>query len=159
MMRYPRSLHSYGGPVLDDRVLLAGAFAGLTQELNRLGTDRPDAGVAKNAPGETLPPAVVTSVDPGSPAARAGARPGDIITAVNDAPPFTDGPRPRHRQGTRPAQGLTRHPQRPTTATRSPPGAGRIPATKGLRRGQGPRLPRIPGTGGRAVGQAVRRMA
>lgn len=163
--------HYYGGPVLDDRVLLAGAFAGLTQGLNRLGTDRPDAtmpaltgsrdsdwaafaaaysrvigdvplrdvqqvaaaamtgmaaalnddharwrypspqppgaspsdiyglgistspdaGVAKNAPGETLPPAVVTSVDPGSPAARAGTRPGDIITAVNGAPPFTDG--------------------------------------------------------------------
>jgi len=163
--------HYYSGPVLDDRVLLAGAFAGLTQELNRLGTDRPDAtmpaltgnrdgdwaafaaaysrvigevpardvqqvaaavmtamvaalndnharwrypspqppgatpsdiyglgintspapGVAKNAPGETLPPAVVTSVDPGSPAAGAGVRPGDVITAVNGAPPFTDG--------------------------------------------------------------------
>ncbi|HEY3956606.1 MAG TPA: S41 family peptidase [Streptosporangiaceae bacterium] len=162
--------HYYGGPVLDDRLLLAGAFAGLTQELDRLGADQPDAtmpaltgsrdsdwaafaavysrviakvptrdvqqvaaaamtgmadalddnharwrypspqppgatpsdiyglgistspvaGVAKNAPGETLPPAVVTSVDPGSPAARAGARTGDIITAVNGAPPFTD---------------------------------------------------------------------
>jgi carboxyl-terminal processing protease len=33
----------YGGPVLDDRVLLAGAFAGLTQELDRLGLDQPDA--------------------------------------------------------------------------------------------------------------------
>ena len=163
--------HYYGGPVLDDRMLLAGAFAGLTQELNRLGTDRPDAtmpaltgsrdsdwaafaavyskvisevpapdvqqvaaaamtgmvaalnddharwrypspqppgatpsdiyglgiatlpnaGVAKNAPGEALPPAVVTSVAPGSPAARAGVRTGDVITAVNGAPPFTDG--------------------------------------------------------------------
>ena len=163
--------HYYGGPVLDDRMLLAGAFAGLTQELGRLDTDQPDAtmpaltgsrggdwaafaavysrvigevpardvqqvaaaamtgmvaalddnharwrypslqppgvtpsdtyglgistlpnaGVARNAPGEALPPAVVTSVDPGSPAARAGVRPGDVITAVNGAPPFTDG--------------------------------------------------------------------
>ena len=33
----------YAGPVLDDRVLLAAAFAGFTQELNRLGMDRPDA--------------------------------------------------------------------------------------------------------------------
>jgi hypothetical protein len=33
----------YAGPVLDDRVLLAGAFAGFTQELDRLGLDRPDA--------------------------------------------------------------------------------------------------------------------
>ena len=29
--------HYYAGPVLDDRVLLAGAFAGFTQELDRLG--------------------------------------------------------------------------------------------------------------------------
>jgi carboxyl-terminal processing protease len=35
--------HYYAGPVLDDRVLLAAAFAGFTQELNRLGIDRPDA--------------------------------------------------------------------------------------------------------------------
>jgi carboxyl-terminal processing protease len=33
----------YSGPVLDDRVLLAGAFAGLTTELDRLGLDQPDA--------------------------------------------------------------------------------------------------------------------
>jgi carboxyl-terminal processing protease len=33
----------YAGPVLDDRVLLAAAFAGFTQELDRLGMDRPDA--------------------------------------------------------------------------------------------------------------------
>ena len=33
----------YAGPVLDDRVLLAAAFAGFTQELDRLGLDRPDA--------------------------------------------------------------------------------------------------------------------
>ena len=33
----------YSGPVLDDRVLLAGAFAGLTQELEQLGIDQPDA--------------------------------------------------------------------------------------------------------------------
>ena len=38
--------HYYAGPVLDDRVLLAAAFAGFTQELNRLGMDRPDATVA-----------------------------------------------------------------------------------------------------------------
>jgi carboxyl-terminal processing protease len=35
--------HYYAGPVLDDRVLLAAAFAGFTQELDRLGLDRPDA--------------------------------------------------------------------------------------------------------------------
>ena len=35
--------HYYAGPVLDDRVLLAGAFAGLAQELDRLGLDQPDA--------------------------------------------------------------------------------------------------------------------
>src|SRR4029077_4740465 len=31
----------YAGPVLDDRVLLAGAFAGFTQELDQLGTNNP----------------------------------------------------------------------------------------------------------------------
>ena len=35
--------HYYAGPVLDDQVLLAGAFAGFTQELDRLGLDQPDA--------------------------------------------------------------------------------------------------------------------
>ena len=35
--------HYYAGPVLDDRVMLAAAFAGFTQELDRLGMDRPDA--------------------------------------------------------------------------------------------------------------------
>ena len=35
--------HYYAGPVLDDRVLLAGAFAGFTQELDQLGMDQPDA--------------------------------------------------------------------------------------------------------------------
>ena len=35
--------HYYAGPVLDDRVLLAAVFAGFTQELDRLGMDRPDA--------------------------------------------------------------------------------------------------------------------
>ena len=33
----------YSGPVLDDRVLLAAAFAGFTQELDRLGMDQPGA--------------------------------------------------------------------------------------------------------------------
>jgi carboxyl-terminal processing protease len=33
----------YGGPALDDRTLLIGAFAGLTQELDILGDDQPDA--------------------------------------------------------------------------------------------------------------------
>jgi carboxyl-terminal processing protease len=33
----------YAGPVLNDQVLLAGAFAGFTQELDRLGMDQPDA--------------------------------------------------------------------------------------------------------------------
>ena len=51
----------------------------------------PGPGLLRNAPGEALPPAVVTSVDPGSPAARAGVRTGDIIVSVNGAPPFTDG--------------------------------------------------------------------
>ena len=35
--------HYYAGPVLDDRVLLAAAFAGFTQELDRLGMDQSDA--------------------------------------------------------------------------------------------------------------------
>jgi carboxyl-terminal processing protease len=35
--------HYYAGPVLDDRVPLAGAFAGLTAELDRLGLDQADA--------------------------------------------------------------------------------------------------------------------
>ena len=163
--------HYYSGPVLDDRVLLAGAFAGLTQELDRLGIDQPDATmpaltgsrdrdwaafaavyrrVIGKVPSRDVqqvaaatmtgmvaalndnharwqyparnrqepPPATSTgwastphrppgwpstpparrcrrrsspSVDPRSPAARAGVRTGDIITAVDGAPPFTDG--------------------------------------------------------------------
>ena len=163
--------HYYSGPVLDDRMLLAGAFAGLTQELDRLGIDQPDAtmpaltgnrdgdwaafaavyqrviakvppqdvqevaaaamtgmvaalddnharwaypspqppgaasgdeyglggtispsvGLADYAPGEALPPLTITSVDPGSPLARAGIRTGDIIVSVDGAPPFADG--------------------------------------------------------------------
>jgi carboxyl-terminal processing protease len=35
--------HYYAAATLDDRVLLAGAFAGLTQELDRLGLDQPGA--------------------------------------------------------------------------------------------------------------------
>jgi carboxyl-terminal processing protease len=161
--------HYYAGPVLDDRVLLAAAFAGFTQELDRLGMDQPDATMpaltgdrgrdwtafaavyqkvtsqlrasparrqalaaatmtamiaslhdnharwsypapppgdvpgdlgimtspgyplAVTAPQEALPPLFVTAVAPGSPAARHGVRPGDVIVAVNGAPPFADG--------------------------------------------------------------------
>jgi carboxyl-terminal processing protease len=162
--------HYYSGPVLDDRVLLAGAFGGFVVELDKLGVDQPDAtmpaltgnrdrdwaafaavyrrvirkvpprdvqqvaeatmtgmvaalndnharwdypvqppgappsdiyglgintspapGVAKYSTAKTLPPAFVASVDPRSPAARAGVRTGDVITAVDGAPPFTDG--------------------------------------------------------------------
>jgi hypothetical protein len=161
--------HYYAGPVLDDRVLLAAAFAGFTQELNRLGTDRPDATMpaltghrdqdwtafaaayqkvasqlpaspaqrqelatatltgmiaslhdnhaqwdypapppgsvpgdlgimtspgyllVNTAPEEALPPLFVTAVEPGSPAGSHGMRPGDVIVAVNGAPPFADG--------------------------------------------------------------------
>ncbi len=35
--------HYYSGPVLDDRTLIVGAFAGFTDELGRLGMDEPDA--------------------------------------------------------------------------------------------------------------------
>jgi carboxyl-terminal processing protease len=162
-------VHYYAGPVLDDRVLLAAAFAGFTQELDRLGMDQPDATMpaltgnrdrdwtafaavyqkvtsqlraspaqrqalaaatltamiaslhdnharwsypapppgsvpgdlgiitspgyplAVTAPQEALPPLFVTAVAPGSPAARHGVRPGDVIVAVNGAPPFADG--------------------------------------------------------------------
>ena len=38
-----------------------------------------------------VPPLFVTSVLAGSPAARQDVRPGDVITAVNDVPPFIDG--------------------------------------------------------------------
>lgn len=162
----------YSGPVLDDRVLLAGAFAGLTQELDRLGLDQADATMpaltgdraadwnafaavyrrvagalpdiaavrqaaaaatmrgmvaslddnhaewqypqlppgyrpgdayglgivtspvaplAATAPAEALPPLFVTSVTPGSPAARQDLRPGDEIVSINGAPPFAGG--------------------------------------------------------------------
>jgi carboxyl-terminal processing protease len=43
------------------------------------------------APGEALPPLFVTSVDLRSPAAKHGVRQGDIITAVDGAPPFLGG--------------------------------------------------------------------
>jgi carboxyl-terminal processing protease len=159
----------YAGPVLDDRVLLAAAFAGFTQELDQLAMDQPDATMpaltghrdsdwtafaavygkvtsqlpaspaqrqeldaatmtamvasldnnhaqwsypapppgtvpgdlgimtspapplAAIAPQEALPPLFITAVLPGSPAASAGLRPGDIIVSVNGTPPFTDG--------------------------------------------------------------------
>jgi carboxyl-terminal processing protease len=38
--------HYYGGPVLDHRTLLAAAFTGLTQELQRRGQDQPTATLA-----------------------------------------------------------------------------------------------------------------
>jgi carboxyl-terminal processing protease len=47
--------------------------------------------LAQIAPQEALPPLFVTAVAPGSPAASAGLRPGDIIASVNGTPPFTDG--------------------------------------------------------------------
>jgi carboxyl-terminal processing protease len=158
----------YAGPVLDDRVLLVGAFAGFTQELDRLGMDQPDATMpaltgnrdrdwaafaavyqkvtsqlpaspaqrqalaaaamtgmiaslhdnharweypapppgyvpgdlgiitspgyplTDTAPQEALPPLFVTAVEPGSPAASNGLRPGDVIVSVDGAPPFAD---------------------------------------------------------------------
>jgi len=160
--------HYYAASDLDDRALLAGAFAGLTQQLDRLGLDQPGAtmpaltgdphsdwahfaavyqriigalparnrqqaaeatmngmiaalnnnhnswiypvppphGVnayglgintypptpqAQKVPGQALPPLYVYNVAPGSPAARAGVRPGDVITAVNGSAPFIDG--------------------------------------------------------------------
>lgn len=44
----------------------------------------------EGAPAEVLPPLYITSVDGGS-AAEQGLKPGDIIDAVNGAPPFVDG--------------------------------------------------------------------
>jgi carboxyl-terminal processing protease len=163
--------HYVNGPLLDDRVLLTGAFAGLAQELARRRLDRPDATapalsgdrnrdwsafgaayrrltdrlpadpqvrqavaaatltgllgslhddhlgwahpvlppryqpgqayglgfttspltlVAMTAPGVALPPLFIASVL-GGPAAARGLRPGDVIAAVNGAPPFADG--------------------------------------------------------------------
>ncbi|TMC11198.1 MAG: peptidase [Chloroflexi bacterium] len=163
--------HYFGGAGLDDRPLLSGAFAGLTQELARLGKDQADAtlppfsgdraadwtafsalyqrltaelpadpavlqavaaatltgmvgslhdnharwvhqevppgfapgdayglgivtspglALATNEPQEALPPLFVSAIQ-GGPAADRGLRPGDIILAVDGAPPFVDG--------------------------------------------------------------------
>jgi carboxyl-terminal processing protease len=163
--------HYLSGPSLDDRVLLAGAFAGLVQELARRRLDRPDATapaltgdrdrdwsafraaylrvtdrlpadprvrqavaaatltgliaslhddhagwihpvlppgyqpgqayglgfstspltlVAATAPAVARPPLFVAAVQ-GGPAAARGLRPGDVIAAVDGAPPFVDG--------------------------------------------------------------------
>jgi carboxyl-terminal processing protease len=51
----------------------------------------PPAVQAQRDPGEALPPLCVSYVAPTSPAARAGVRPGDVITAVDGSAPFTDG--------------------------------------------------------------------
>lgn len=163
--------HYVSGAALDDRVLLAGAFAGLAQELARRRLDRPDATapalrgdrdldwnafraayrritdrlpadpqvrqavaaatitglisslnddhagwihpvlppeyqpgqayglglttspltlVAMTAPAVALPPLFIAGVL-GGPAAARGLRPGDVIAAVDGAPPFVDG--------------------------------------------------------------------
>ena len=163
--------HYYAAVTLDDRVLLAAAFAGLTQQLDRLGQDQPGATLpaltgnrasdwaafaavyqrithalpahnrqqvaeatmhamiaalnnnhsywlhphffpgchhgqcppyglgiytspglplTQTYPGEALPPLYVNFVDPNSPAAKAGVRPGDVITKVDGSAPFTD---------------------------------------------------------------------
>jgi carboxyl-terminal processing protease len=47
--------------------------------------------LVNTAPQEALPPLFVTAVEPGSPAASNGVRPGDVIVSVNGAPPFADG--------------------------------------------------------------------
>jgi carboxyl-terminal processing protease len=47
--------------------------------------------LVNTAPEEALPPLFVTAVEPGSPAASHGVRPGDVIVSVNGAPPFADG--------------------------------------------------------------------
>ena len=47
--------------------------------------------LADIAPQEALPPLFITAVAPGSPAASAGLRPGDIIVSVDGAPPFPGG--------------------------------------------------------------------
>jgi carboxyl-terminal processing protease len=161
--------HYYNAAALDDRPLLNGAFAGLTQELGILGLEQPDAtapaltgdraadwaafsavyervighlptparqpvaaatmtgmlaslddnhvhwryplfppgyqpgdayglgfttspdtALMANDPLEALPPLFVTRVY-GGPAAAAGLRPGDVIVAVDGAPPYVDG--------------------------------------------------------------------
>ena len=54
-------------------------------------TTSPGYALAVTAPLEALPPLFVFAVDPGSPAASGGVRPGDVIVSVNAAPPFADG--------------------------------------------------------------------
>lgn len=54
-------------------------------------TTSPGYPLAVTAPQEALPPLFITAVDPGSPAASSGLRPGDIIVSVDGAPPFADG--------------------------------------------------------------------
>jgi carboxyl-terminal processing protease len=164
--------HYYGGPLLDDRTLLAGAFSAFTQELEGRGLDQlnatlpaltgnrqgdwnafaktyqavlaalpddaklrqalaaatmngivaslndnhaswtgplissgstprgtyglgfetsPESGLVRRRPQAALPPLFVAQLDPDGPAAKQGVRLGDIIEAVNGAPPFPDG--------------------------------------------------------------------
>ena len=54
-------------------------------------TTSPSSDLMTVAAQETVPPLFVTSVVPGTPAARHGLQPGDVIGAVNGASPFTDG--------------------------------------------------------------------
>ena len=54
-------------------------------------TTSPVDTLTASAPHEALPPLFITAVLPGSPAASHGLRPGDIIVAVDGAPPFPGG--------------------------------------------------------------------
>ncbi|GAA4967967.1 hypothetical protein GCM10023334_090170 [Nonomuraea thailandensis] len=106
----------YSGPVMDPKALLRSAFAAYTQDLMRRGADRShlrlpalsgnrDTDPSQGEPTGTgiagvsaeygprldpaaRPPLFITRVLPGSPAARAGIRPGDIVVKANGVPAF-----------------------------------------------------------------------